>query len=67
MTAYDESTLNNLGPQSGNDGSLGLFQQRASQGWGTAAEEENPTAATGMFINRLLACPWPVFSPRLWP
>jgi cell wall-associated NlpC family hydrolase len=64
LTAYDESTLNNLGPQSGNDGSLGLFQQRASQGWGTPAEEENPTAATGMFINRLLALPgWAEMAP----
>jgi hypothetical protein len=55
MTAYDESTLHNLGAQGGNDGSLGLFQQRVAAGWGTAAEELDPTDATGMFVNRLLA------------
>ncbi len=55
MTAYTESGLNNLGPESGNDGSLGLFQQRAAAGWGTPAQEQNPTDATGMFIEHLLA------------
>jgi hypothetical protein len=55
MVAYTESGLDNLGPESGNDGSLGLFQQRASEGWGTPAQEEDPTDATGMFIQRLLA------------
>jgi hypothetical protein len=54
MTAYDESDLVDLGPQRGNDGSLGLFQQRESQGWGTAAQEEDPADATGMFVKRLL-------------
>ena len=55
MTAYTESGLNNLGPESGNDGSLGLFQQRAAAGWGTPAQEQDPTDATGMFIEHLLA------------
>ena len=55
MTAYTESGLNNLGPESGNDGSLGLFQQRAAAGWGTPAQEQDPTDATGMFIEQLLA------------
>ena len=55
MTAYTESGLNNLGPESGNDGSLGLFQQRAATGWGTPAQEQDPTDATGMFIEQLLA------------
>lgn len=64
MVAYTESTLNNLSPESGNDGSLGLFQQRASQGWGTPAEEEDPTDATGMFVQRLLAVPdWQTIQP----
>lgn len=64
MTAYDESALENLGPQAGNDGSLGLFQQRVSEGWGTAAEEENPADATGMFVKRLLATPrWAELRP----
>ena len=55
MTAYTESTLENLGPQTDNDGSLGLFQQRVAAGWGTAAEEQNPTDATAMFTQHLLA------------
>ncbi len=64
MTAYTESGLNNLGPESGNDGSLGLFQQRASQGWGTPAQEQDPTDATGMFIGHLLAVPgWQSIPP----
>ena len=54
MTAYTESGLNNLGPESGNGGSLGLFQQRAAAGWGTGAQEQDPTDATGMFIEHLL-------------
>ena len=57
MTAYTESSLANLGAESGNDGSLGLFQQRAAAGWGTPAEEEDPTAATTMFVQHLLAVP----------
>jgi cell wall-associated NlpC family hydrolase len=57
MTAYTESSLENLGPESGNDGSLGLFQQRVAAGWGTTAEELDPTDATGMFIQHLMADP----------
>jgi hypothetical protein len=57
MVAYDESTLIDLGPRSGNDGSLGLFQQRVVAGWGTAAEEMDPSEATAMFVRRLLAVP----------
>jgi cell wall-associated NlpC family hydrolase len=66
MTAYTESGLNDLGPMPDNNGSLGLFQQRASQGWGTSAEEEDPTAATAMFVEGLLALPgWSTISPWL--
>ena len=66
MTAYTESGLNDLGPMPSNDGSLGLFQQRASQGWGTLAEEEDPTASTAMFVESLLALPgWSTMSPWL--
>jgi cell wall-associated NlpC family hydrolase len=53
MVAYSESALRDLGPMSGNAGSLGLFQQRASQGWGSASEEMNPAEATAMFVGRL--------------
>jgi cell wall-associated NlpC family hydrolase len=64
MTAYTESGLTNLGPEGGNDGSLGLFQQRAVEGWGTPAEEMNPTDATDMFVQRLLAVPgWQTLPP----
>jgi hypothetical protein len=41
----------------GNAGSLGLFQQRASQGWGSASEEMNPAQATAMFVSRLARVP----------
>ena len=64
MTAYTESGLIDLGPRPGNDGSLGLFQQRSSQGWGTAAQEEDPTAATVMFVTRPLGVPgWSTMAP----
>ena len=64
MVAYTESSLENLGPELGNDGSLGLFQQRVDAGWGTASEEEDPTDATGMFVERLLAVPrWQRIAP----
>ncbi len=53
MAAYTESGLVDLGPAAGSD-SLGLFQQRASQGWGTPAEEEDPASATAMFVSALL-------------
>lgn len=52
MVAWTESGLRNLGPLPNNQGSLGLFQQR---GWGTPAQEMNPTAATGLFVHHLLA------------
>ena len=50
MVAFTESSLENLGPESGNDGSLDLFQQRAAAGWGTASEEQDPTDGAGMSI-----------------
>jgi NlpC/P60 family len=64
MVAYTESSLVNLGPESDNDGSIGLFQQRVAAGWGTTAEEQDPTDATGMFIERLMAVPdWQGIAP----
>ena len=64
MVAYTESSLENLGPESGNDGSLGLFQQRVAAGWGTASEEQDPTDAAGMFVERLLTIPhWQSIAP----
>ena len=64
MVAYTESSLQDLGPQSANAGSLGLFQQRVAAGWGTAAQEQDPTDATGMFIARLVSVPdWQGLAP----
>ncbi len=51
MVAWTESTLRDLGPMPGNDGSLGLFQQR---GWGSPQQEMDPAVSTGLFVQRLL-------------
>lgn len=55
-TAIQESSLRNLdhlGPSNDHD-SLGLFQQRPSQGWGTPDQLTDPTYAAGAFYARLL-------------
>ncbi|MCX5238900.1 C40 family peptidase [Streptomyces prunicolor] len=52
-TAMQESRLRNL--SSGDLDSLGLFQQRPSQGWGTAAEIRDPVYASEQFYKHLLA------------
>jgi peptidoglycan DL-endopeptidase CwlO len=54
-TAMQESTLNNI--NYGDRDSLGLFQQRPSQGWGTPAQVTDPVYATTIFIDRLLQVP----------
>jgi hypothetical protein len=54
-TAQQESRLRNL--DYGDRDSLGLFQQRPSQGWGTAAQVQDPTYAAGIFFDRLLEVP----------
>ncbi|NGO42912.1 C40 family peptidase [Streptomyces ureilyticus] len=51
-TAMQESRLRNLG--SGDRDSLGLFQQRPSQGWGTAQQIHDPVYASEQFYRRLL-------------
>jgi hypothetical protein len=66
-TALQESNLQNLGssavpaslklPHEGdsvNYDSVGLFQQRPSQGWGTVAQLMDPRTATGLFYDRLV-------------
>ena len=64
MTALTESGLHNYGPGVGGGGSVGLFQQIAADGWGTVAQEEDPTDATQMFVRRLLAVPgWSTMPP----
>jgi cell wall-associated NlpC family hydrolase len=62
MTAITESDLENL--DHGDSDSLGLFQQRPSQGWGTPSQVMDPTYATAVFVRRLLEVPnWQQASP----
>jgi hypothetical protein len=57
-TALQESGLNNL--DHGDRDSLGLFQQRPSQGWGTPEQILNPIHAATKFYNALIQVPnWP--------
>ncbi|MGW2016858.1 C40 family peptidase [Streptomyces sp. NPDC001927] len=51
-TALQESTLINL--DHGDRDSLGLFQQRPSQGWGTREQIMDPVYSSGKFYDRLL-------------
>ncbi|MBU6531749.1 C40 family peptidase [Streptomyces sp. NPDC048405] len=51
-TAMQESRLRNLGY--GDRDSLGLFQQRPSQGWGSAQQIRDPTYASEQFYKHLL-------------
>jgi hypothetical protein len=51
-TAYQESKLRNL--EHGDRDSLGLFQQRPSQGWGTEAQILNPVYAVNAFYDALV-------------
>ncbi|WP_204069963.1 hypothetical protein, partial [Planobispora siamensis] len=52
-TAITESTLHNYTVAVDHD-SLGLFQQRPSQGWGTPAQLVDPVYATNAFLNAML-------------
>jgi len=54
-TAYQESGLRNL--KHGDRDSLGLFQQRPSQGWGTEAQVRDPHYAAGKFYDALVKVP----------
>jgi hypothetical protein len=49
--AYQESDLHNLAH--GDRDSLGLFQQRPSQGWGTPTQVQDPRHATAKFYDAL--------------
>ena len=51
-TAYQESDLRNL--EGGDRDSLGLFQQRPSQGWGTPEQILDPVYATNAFYDALV-------------
>jgi hypothetical protein len=54
-TAYQESKLENV--RYGDSDSLGLFQQRPSQGWGKPEQILNRTYATNAFFNALEKVP----------
>jgi hypothetical protein len=51
-TAYQESKIRNL--RYGDRDSLGLFQQRPSQGWGTAEQVQDPVFSTNAFYDALV-------------
>jgi hypothetical protein len=55
MTAMQESNLKNV--RYGDRDSLGLFQQRPSQGWGTQEQVLNPEYSSRKFYEHLLAIP----------
>ncbi|WP_063798087.1 hypothetical protein, partial [Streptomyces sp. 150FB] len=54
-TALQESALRNL--NHGDRDSLGLFQQRPSKGWGTAAQIVDPVYSAGQFYDHLATVP----------
>ncbi|MFG2817844.1 hypothetical protein ACGFX4_00325 [Kitasatospora sp. NPDC048365] len=54
-TAMQESKIHNL--EGGDRDSIGLFQQRPSQGWGTADQIKDPVYATNKFLDGLVKVP----------
>ncbi|WP_435847840.1 hypothetical protein [Streptomyces fradiae] len=54
-TALQESALRNI--DYGDRDSLGLFQQRPSQGWGTPEQIMDPVYSAGIFYDRLAEVP----------
>lgn len=63
-TAYTESRLNNSATPSDAD-SVGLFQQRPSQGWGSVEELTTPAVATQKFAARMVQVPnWQTIPPE---
>jgi len=54
-TAMQESKLHNL--DYGDRDSIGVFQQRPSEGWGTTAELQDPVYATSAFFRALTKVP----------
>ncbi|PWS45170.1 hypothetical protein DLE01_39585, partial [Streptomyces sp. FT05W] len=54
-TAMQESSLRNI--DHGDRDSLGLFQQRPSQGWGTPAQIMDPVYSAGEFYEHLVEVP----------
>ena len=58
-TAMQESALRNLPDQGANNDhdSIGVFQQRPSQGWGTTQQLTDPTYQAGKFYDKLATVP----------
>ena len=54
-TAMQESKLENL--TGGDLDSIGLFQQRPSEGWGSSAQISDPVYSTDKFLDRLVEIP----------
>jgi len=54
-TAFQESKLENL--TYGDRDSVGIFQQRPSEGWGTTAQLEDPAYASQAFFGALVKVP----------
>jgi hypothetical protein len=55
--ALQESKLRNIASGAGDRDSVGVLQQRPSQGWGTAAQLSDIHYATSAFLNALLKVP----------
>jgi hypothetical protein len=55
--ALQESKLRNIPDGQGDRDSVGVLQQRPSQGWGTAAQLANVQYATGKFLDALVKLP----------
>ncbi|WP_233223933.1 C40 family peptidase [Amycolatopsis sp. CA-128772] len=61
-TGMVESGLRNL--DHGDGDSVGVFQQRPSQGWGTREQILNPVYATEKFLDAMIALPgWDTMAP----
>nr|WP_314172232.1 hypothetical protein [Streptomyces sp. DSM 40971] len=54
-TAMQESALRNI--EHGDRDSLGLFQQRPSQGWGSTRQIQDPVYSSGKFYDHLVEIP----------
>jgi hypothetical protein len=52
--ALQESKLANLGPGEGDRDSVGVLQQRPSQGWGTPTQLQDVHFATGAFLDAMV-------------
>ena len=55
--AIQESKLRNIPAGSGDRDSVGVLQQRPSQGWGTEAQLSDPVFAAGAFLDAVVKVP----------